>query len=342
MIYRELSYSVAMQAVMACMEQKVVPMLHGHPGIAKSAMVAEICKLGKLQMIDLRLSQLCPEDLNGYPKDKNDRLVFLAPGDIPVEGDPVPDGMNGWCLFLDEINTAGPAMFAAAYKLIWDKMVGQRKLHPQVWIVCAGNHANSRAIANSMGTAMDTRIVHIAVSSNDSEGFINWAEKNGIDHRIINYIRSMPTAVNSFEPDKYLGGPFACNRTWETVSKVFSGKELNDVTEALIAGAIGEGPARAFIGYLEVYDTLPSLEEIILHPETAKLPEESSAQFAITGCLGMWANQTNFNQLIKYIVRLPLEFQTITLQGLARTSPAYFNHPLVQNWVKSNAINLSR
>ena len=43
---------------------KLVPMMTGSPALGKSAIVAQIAKKYGLKMIDLRLSQCDPTDLN--------------------------------------------------------------------------------------------------------------------------------------------------------------------------------------------------------------------------------------------------------------------------------------
>jgi hypothetical protein len=52
--------------------------------------------------------------LLGFPNIENGRSVYHPPKDIPIVGDKVPEGYNGWLLFLDEMNTAPKAVQAAA------------------------------------------------------------------------------------------------------------------------------------------------------------------------------------------------------------------------------------
>ena len=47
-----------------CLKVKLVPMLTGSPALGKSAIVAQIAQKFGLKMIDLRLSQCDPTDLN--------------------------------------------------------------------------------------------------------------------------------------------------------------------------------------------------------------------------------------------------------------------------------------
>jgi len=108
-----------------------VPMLHGSPAIGKSSIIYALAAASKLLVIDLRLSQCEPTDLLGFPYlDKARNKSGYTPMDtFPLETDAIPEGYNGWLLFLDELTSATPPVQAAAYKVILDRMVGNHKLH---------------------------------------------------------------------------------------------------------------------------------------------------------------------------------------------------------------------
>lgn len=68
MFYEVTSYNDALEACKIALEAKVVPMLHGHAGIGKSALARILAELGNLVLIDIRLSTIEPELLTGYPR----------------------------------------------------------------------------------------------------------------------------------------------------------------------------------------------------------------------------------------------------------------------------------
>ena len=55
------------QCLIRCLESKVVPMIHGAPGIGKSDIVKTVAKAFNLKLIDIRLAQADVCDLNGLP-----------------------------------------------------------------------------------------------------------------------------------------------------------------------------------------------------------------------------------------------------------------------------------
>jgi MoxR-like ATPase len=106
--------SQAISMITAFIRAHLVPMLTGSPGIGKSQIIHQIAADYKLKVIDLRLSQCDPTDLLGFPNIKGDRSGYVPMETFPLEGDTPPKGFNGWLLFLDEFNSASPAVQAAA------------------------------------------------------------------------------------------------------------------------------------------------------------------------------------------------------------------------------------
>ena len=106
--------SQATSMIAKYIQAKIVPMLTGSPGMGKSAIVKGIAKTYGLKVIDLRLSQCDPTDLMGFPSIQGTRAGYLPMETFPLEGDPIPEGYNGWLLFLDEFNSASTAVQAAA------------------------------------------------------------------------------------------------------------------------------------------------------------------------------------------------------------------------------------
>lgn len=335
----QVKISQATSIITKYIQAKLVPMLVGSPGMGKSAIVHQIAKHYNLKVIDLRLSQCDPTDLLGFPTINGDKAGYKPMETFPIEGDPIPAGYSGWLLFLDEFNSAGTAVQAAAYKLILDRMVGIYHLHKNVAVVCAGNLETDNAIVTPMSTAMQSRLVHLELVVDVAE-FTDWAAANDIDHRITDYIKFKPGNLYAFVPD-HTDKTFACSRTWEFANRVLKVTEDNDPDRLpMLAGTVSEGIAREFLGFCKIYENLPKMAQIIATPETIKVPDEPSILFALTGSISHNASADNLEQLMKYVVRLPVEFQVVTLKETVRRNKTILSHPAVQKWVSSSAANL--
>ena len=67
-------------------------------------------------------------------------------------------------LFLDEMNSAAPAVQAAAYQLILNRKVGQYTLPDNVLIVAAGNREADKGVTYRMPAPLANRFVHLEMS----------------------------------------------------------------------------------------------------------------------------------------------------------------------------------
>lgn len=326
----------AVRLITACIKAKIVAMLSGSPGIGKSAIGHQIARNWGLKVIDLRLSQCDPTDLLGFPNIKGNKAGYVPMETFPVEGDPVPEGYNGWLLFLDEFNAASTAVQAAAYKLVLDRMVGIQHLHKNVAIMCAGNLDTDGAIVNQMSTALQSRLAHFELVCCPDE-WCNWAMENSIDHRITDYIKFAPGRIYTFTPD-HTDNTYACPRTWEFTNRVLD-IPAPDLLP-MLASVISEGVAREFITFMKIYDSLPKMEDIKRSPDSTVVPDEPSILFALSGSISHNMKADSAEQLMKYVVRLPVEFQVVTLRDAIRRNKEMLSNAAIQKWVANSAATL--
>lgn len=319
----QLKPSQVRKAVIECMEANLVPMVTSSPGLGKSSIYSQIAKDFSLDLIDLRLSQCAPEDLMGLPMRKDNGKAAFVPFEMfPTASTPMPKGKNGWLLNLDEFNSAAKSVQAAAYKIVLDRMVGQEKLHENVFIVCAGNLATDRAIVNQMSTAMQSRLVHLEMIA-DHRDFVEYAIGAGIDHRILGFLEFQPSKLHSFKPD-HDDKTFACPRTWEFASRLINGKSTKEINLPVLAGTISQGVAVEFNTFIQEYDKLPGYASIIADPNNTPIPNDPSTKYAlVTMLLEKFDSEQlqDLDPVIKYVKKLPSEFQVIYFRQLAQRHP---------------------
>ena len=333
----QVKVSQAISMITSYIKAKLVPMLEGSPGTGKSQIIHQIAQSYGLKVIDLRLSQCDPTDLMGFPTIIDQRAGYRPMETFPIEGDTIPEGYSGWLLFLDEFSSASIAVQAAAYKIVLDRMVGQHHLHKNVAIVCAGNKESDNAIVMPMSTALQSRLAHLELVI-DSNEWVKWAAENQIDHRITSYINFKPTSLYTFSPD-HTDKTYAAPRTWEFANRVL---KVSDIAHKdclpMLAGVISEGVAREFLNFCKIFSSLPKIESIIASPTGIDMPSEPSVLYAITGAIGYNATMDNFGSLMKFIERMPLEFQVVCLRETVRRNKAITGHPSVQKWTASTAM----
>lgn len=341
----QVKISQAISMIAKYLRAKLVPMIEGSPGQGKSDIVKKIANEYGLKLIDLRLSQCDPTDLMGFPSIGTNinpakaKAGYVPMDTFPIEGDEIPKGYNGWLLFLDELNGAALGVQKAAYKLILDRMVGNHPLHKNVAIVAAGNLDTDNAAVEMMSTALQSRLVHIELVP-DAKEWIDWATENGIDHRITDFIGFKTKALYTFTPD-HTDKTYACPRTWEFANRVINVTEDNDPDRLpMLAGTISEGVAREFLTFMKIYEDLPKPAQIETSPETIKVPDEPSILYALTGSIANNITKDNAGQLMKFVKRIPVEFQVVCLRETVRRNKELLSHAALQSWISNSAAKL--
>lgn len=329
----------AVNMLTAFIKAKLVPIMVGSPGIGKSQIYQQIADQYNLKLIDIRLSQCDVTDLCGFPQIIGSKAGYVPMDTFPIEGEPLPKGYSGWLLLFDEITSAPPALQAASYKILLDRMVGQYKLHKHVALCAAGNLETDNAIVQPMSTALQSRLVHLELTV-DSKEWTEWAVSNGIDHRITSYINFKPGQLYTFTPD-HTDKTYASPRTWEFANRLLNVTSMDSPNLLpMLAGTISEGVAREFLTFCKIYLTLPTVDQIVQAPKTLAVPDEPSILFALTGSIAHNADKDNFAALMEYVQRLPVEFQVVCLRETVRRNKTLMGHPAVQAWIATSAANL--
>ena len=317
----------------------LVPMVTSSPGMGKSSIAMEIANEFNLEYLDERLSYKDPVDLGGMiyvdQEAKIKKATYLPFDNFPIEGDPLPKGKDGWLLNLDEFNSAPPSVMAAAYKLVLDKCVGNHKLHKNVAIMACGNLLTDNAIVEEMGTAMQSRLVHIQVHS-DLDVWMKWAVPAKIDSKAIGYLAWQPQNLNAFDPE-HTDLTFPCERTWEMLSKLIKNEDTSDpLMMDLLAGTIGKGTALEFIAYSEVYSTLPTFKEILANPMGTSIPVEPSTMFALSSMLmeyiGKYKDTADIISIMQYVKRVPIDFQVLIFKHAVQNFTNILKVASINSW----------
>lgn len=308
------------------LDAQLVPMLQSSPGIGKSAIVKAYAEYANLKLIDVRLSTFDPTALNGFPMHQRDaqgeftgKADFLPMATFPLEGDIVPDGYAGYLLFFDEFNQANRAVQAAAYRVILDREIGDKKLHKDCHVVAAGNLMTDNAIANPLGTALQSRLTHVFIRE-DLDEFMQYAIDNNFDERVMAWVKSRGNVMD-FDPH-HSDCTFVCPRTLEMLNKAVQHIPTDQMYELqqVPMGIVGAGNGTDFVSFVEVYKDLVTIEQITANPKQAKLPSSSNARWATVFMLSgqMKKGKKSNKAVLEYMDRMDGEFAALFFQDCIR------------------------
>ena len=278
--HRTVTAKGARSAILTCFKAMRPVFLWGAPGIGKSEVVEGITKELNGFMVDLRLGQMDPTDIRGVPYfNKELGLMDWAPPiDLPSEE--LAAKYPVVVLFLDEMNSAAPAVQAAAYQLILNRRVGKYVLPANVVIVAAGNRESDRGVTYRMPTPLANRFVHIEMRV-DFASWQEWAIDAGIHKDVVGYLTFAKQDLYDFDA-KSSSRSFATPRSWSFVSQLLQDDECSsDVLTDLIAGTVGEGLAVKFMAHRKIAGGLPAPMDILLGKETKMNSTEVSAMYSL-------------------------------------------------------------
>ena len=243
-------------------------MIWGPPGIGKSAIVSMVAKEKKIDLIDLRISQLAPTDLRGLPVPEDNKAKWYPPEFLPTSGKGI--------LFLDEINMAPPAIQGIAQQLILDRKVGSYQV-PDGWFIWgAGNRKEDFAAVFDMPAPLANRFIHLEATTTLKD-FKAYAIKNNFNDQIISFLNFRPSLLHKLNKDS---PAWPSPRSWEIANMLLSAKLAIDP-------AVGDSAAAEFRSFIKIYKTLPDIEPILNGNFKAKFPEDLSAKYALTCALAL-------------------------------------------------------
>lgn len=325
--------------IIEVLQAGLVPYVRSSPGMGKSSIIRQIAKEWNLELIDIRLSTCAPEDLTGLPRLTDNSAKFVPFTDLfPIEGMELPEGKDGWFIFLDEFNAGERQIQAASYKIVLDRMVGQYKLHEKVVLAMAGNLDTDKAITNRISTAMQSRVIHLFMETSHDDWMKLVGAPHKYDTRILAYLGWKPGALNEFDPE-HTDNTFNCQRTWEFVNALIKGKTFGrskdsnglweyeiDKKIPLFAGTIGAGTAVDFVQFTKVFHDLPSINDILRDPNNAKVPDDLNAKWAMVTTILEHLEEKTYVPLFAYVDRYDVSLKIMFYRAALVQIPTLRSH----------------
>lgn len=247
-------------------------MLCGKHGIGKSRILEDYFSDKNAKVVTLFLGQMAdPGDLIGLPEknEKTGKTDFMLPYWFPTDGEPV-------VLFLDELNRARPEVLQTIMDLTLNRKLAGKSLPEGSRIISAVNNGNEYKLTD-LDPALVSRF-NIYEFAPTVEDWLKWAEKTGIDQRILDFINANPEYLDSGEVD--LG---AANlertpdrRSWERVSKIICKfSVLSDLHKPIVSGILGNKATALFFRFV-TENNVPSAKAI-LAGDFSKVQEKLNA-----------------------------------------------------------------
>ncbi len=335
-----LSFANTVDALRACLRAGITPLLVGSPGIGKTAAVRAACVAHGLPLHELLASNCEPTDLAGLPYvvDGALRRALLPPLRACVDAPGV--------LFLDELTSVPPSVQAPLLRLLLERRAGDVALHPGSVVVGAANRPEECPGGVELSAATVNRLVVLADFAPTIGELQAWFGRLGEpDSRLraeaTDFAATLalhPELIELSPPRAALdaGTPFASPRAWEhglralaahaeehdryLLPKLLPDHARNEVGPALLAGAVGEARAAAYLAVRAHRAHLPDADEVLRAPARARVPAERAHQVAALGLVARVARRDAWAAWV-YAARLAPEIAAACARQLADGPP---------------------
>jgi hypothetical protein len=299
--------------------------IEGAPGGGKTTIVHEVAQELGIPCIERHMPTMLVEDFGIlFPEGDGAKLSYKLPDWFPVKGKAPQQGI----LLFDDRNQA-----SADLQKVLANICQARTLHgtpmPEGWqVISTGNRQSDRAGANRVLGHLRNRETVIELETH-LDDFTQWALDHNVKPEVISFTRFRPGLLHDYDPQRDQN---ATPRSWvEGVSDVL-GTVPAEAEFECFKGAVGEGAAAEFVGYLRIFRKLPNPDAILLNPTAGEVPTDPATLYALAGSLAHRVTPTAMQRFVTYVERMPPEFSVLAMSMACRRDTSLANTGAFTQW----------
>lgn len=308
--------------------------IEGAPGGGKTSIVRQVAEEMGVPYVEVHLPTRVVEDfgipmLSGTPAmGKPEVIKYMMPDWYPVKGVAPDEGI----LCFDDRNQAGPDL-----QKVLANIAQAKTLHgvPMAdWmVVSTGNRQSDRAGAGRVLSHLRDRENVVTLTTN-REDCLDWARHNNVHEAVMAYWNFRPDQIHAFDPQVDVS---PTPRSWvEGVADL-----IDTIPKAaeyeVFAGAVGEGCAAEFCGFLRIYRELPDPDEVLKAPKKAAVPTDAATLCALTMALSQRVTAATMDNFAVYLDRLLPEYSSLAMTLAVRRDASLTGTKAFASWAVNNS-----
>ena len=285
--------------------------IEGAPGGGKTTIVHQVAEAMGLPVVERHMPTMLVEDF-GIPYPTDAGFEYKLPDWFPHKGKAGTE--NGGVLLFDDRNQANADLQKVLANIQQARTLHGKPMADGWTVVSTGNRQSDRAGANRVLSHLRNRetVLEFETHLDDST---QWMIDNAVRPEVIAFTRFRPHLLHDFDPQRDVN---PTPRSWvEGVSDVL-GTVSSEAEYECFKGAIGEGAAAEFVGFIRIYRKLPNPDAILINPDTADVPTDPATLYALSGALAERATSGNFERVVTYTGRMPAEFSVLSVSMAVR------------------------
>lgn len=306
------------------------------PGCGKSRIAEQLAAEMDKDYLDVRVLLHDPSDFKFPMPDLATRTVHWVQSVFPRDPD-----WNG-IIVLEEIDKAAPLQQNALLGLVLERRLGEYTLPEKAYILATANRVEDKAGSHRLVTTLCSRFVHIDLDVS-LEDWMAWAIASNVSAEVRAFLNYRPKKLYEFDANSGERA-FPCPRTWEFVSKILP-HTPSHLLMGLLSGTVGRATAAEFVGFLQIYRELPSLDPILNDPANAPVPREPAILYALSGAVSERmrnATEREMGNVMAYAMRLPDEFSVLMGLDSAAANQRIMQVKAADPWMKKHKHVLMR
>ena len=281
----------------------------GPPGVGKSFAKRAVCRRIGWDYIPLSAPLQSPVKVGGYPKASADPA-----------GDATHQLFNGIArafratrptlLDWDDLGMGGGETLKSILDLVQFGTIDDKTLPDCVTIGASSNDVGHGADVQGMIEPLKNRwhsIIHVEL---DIDDVVLYGLTHGWPGWLLGWAKNDVSWATSWKPTKSLKVDGCTPRGIEYVAE-WDAIGIDDVE--VWAGAVGSGSAASMLAFKGLQAELPDIDQVLLDPTGAPVPENPSAKWLISMALATRLDGNTFGPALVYLQRLtqPLRFFSI-------------------------------
>lgn len=319
-----------------------VILLVGSPGVGKTDIITQVAASLGWPVIIEHPVVADPTDYKGMP------FVVMDSGKsearfLPFNNlDALIKAESPVVFFIDDMGQASVTVQAALMQLLLGGKINGHQISPHVRIVAATNKKEDRAGVTGMIEPLKGRCT-IFEAKPHIQDWTDWAlRQEFVDVKMIGAAQYMPNLIEEWKPTMGIencSNPRNFAAACRYHKRHLNGEISEDLMLQAFIGRLGKGAAQQVKAFLDVYSELPTYEEIVKAPASAKIfPKRPDCMYATATSLGTRAKKEHTEKLLTYMKRAGVpEFELLFIKILmSRPGSDAKNSEAVQKWVLEN------
>ncbi len=321
--------SILKQALSLAIANRMPALIVGAPGIGKSDIVAQASEDAGAELIISHPVVSDPTDYKGLPFVVDGHAEFLPFGELRK----ITETQRPTVFFLDDLGQAPVSVQAACMQLLLARRINGHRVSDTVTFLAATNRRQDKAGVQGILEPVKSRFAAILNLEPDLDDWVTWALDNGMPVELIAHNRFRPEYISmtAWKPSPdMVNSPSP--RTIARIGQWMNTNPPTDLEYELYAGAAGEAYAADLLGFLKIFRNLPSIDLILMNPETEKVPTDPATLYAVCAALASKASQQTFGNIIKYANRMTPEFSVMLVRDIIGKTRSLVNTKAFIEW----------